>query len=117
MNLQIPTNTPQFLAAAILGLTLAASPVTAGISGPYASDANTLHLWHLDEADPGPAADSGNGTTFGLTPTGGTLLGATSFAGFGSAGDASAATVAGLRGSSIPISGVTGAGERSRSRR
>jgi len=95
-----------------LMVTVAVAPNTyAAIVGPYSADANTLHLWHLDEADPGPAAPASGVTgSFNLTPSGGASLGATSFTGFGTAGDTSGATAEGLQGSSIPVSSVTGAG-------
>jgi len=80
------------------------------VRGPYTADANTLHLWHMDESNPGPAAPaSGVTDSFNLTPGGGAMLGNLAYAGFGAAGDASAATDAGFQGNSIPVSSVTGA--------
>jgi hypothetical protein len=61
------------------------------IVGPYSRDANTLHLWHLDEAA-APALDSAPGGT-NLTALGnGATLGNASFTGFGTALSTSAAT-------------------------
>jgi len=80
-----------------------------GPISPYAADANTRHLWHFDESGPGPAQPaSGVSGSFSLAPGDGAVLGATSFAGLGSAGDSSAATPTGFQGSSIPVSNVTG---------
>jgi hypothetical protein len=96
-------------------LCIMSAPAMATVSGPYAVDANTLHLWHLDETTV-PAADSahyaftGSFTTVadanmplaylgGASPnnagTGGTVyasatLGNASYAGFGTAVDTSA---------------------------
>ncbi len=78
------------------------TPATAAIA-PYTADANTLHLYHFDEApgdaDPGnPIADFGFATAVPLTNTGGPDgrdnnlangggYGATAYTGFGSAFD------------------------------
>src|ERR1022692_2735301 len=58
--------------------------VQAVILGPYTPDANTLHLWHLDESAV-PAVDSAP-SGINLTKLGGTAsLGSSSFSGFGNA--------------------------------
>jgi len=80
------------------------------LRGPYKADANTLHLWHIDEADPGTAQPAAGVTgSFILIPTNGAVLGAASYAGFGTAGDTSAAVTNGFQGSSVPVASVTGA--------
>lgn len=77
---------------------------------PYRVDANTLHLWHLDEAAPGPAQPAPGVTgSFNLIPTNGATMGIASYAGLGSAGDTSADKTSGFQGSSISVSSVTGA--------
>ena len=79
------------------------------LRGPYKTDTNTLHLWHMDEADPWPVQPAPGVTgSFSLTPTNGAVMGITSYTGFGTAGDASAAVTNGFQGSSIPVSSVTG---------
>ncbi len=70
------------LAALVAALILPAG-VQAGLA-PYAVDANTLHLWHLDEAAP-PCADSVAGGTNLTVLAGGATLGNLSFTGFGNA--------------------------------
>ena len=63
----------------ILSLALALNfphAASAIVTGPYTADANTLHLYHFDESsggtDPGnPIIDSGVGTPYNLTDTGG----------------------------------------------
>jgi hypothetical protein len=65
-------------------LLLAALAAPADLVGPYTPDANTLHLWHLDETTT-PAVDS---ATAGINLSGllsGATLGTASYAGFGSA--------------------------------
>lgn len=52
------------------------------IVGPYAADANTLHLWHLDETAV-PAIDSSAGGTNLTALRGSASLGNASFTGFG----------------------------------
>ena len=86
--------------AAIIGLA-GVTTAQAQIRGPYAVDANTMHLWHLDEVGT-PAADQahynyvGTFTTkpdanqplnalFGTAPATTASLGTASFAGFGTA--------------------------------
>ena len=58
----------------------------AGITGPYsATDASTLHLWHLDEAS-APAADSITAGGISLAVLGGgATLGNAGYSGFGNA--------------------------------
>ena len=94
-------------AAVFLGL---AGSVQASILGPYTADADTLHLWHLDEADPGPALPaSGIAGSFNLTPVNGASLGNWSYAGFGSAAHTAIGSDDGLQGSSVNVSSLTGA--------
>lgn len=77
----------------------------------YSVDAHTRHLWHFDEADPGPARPAaGIVGSFNLTPSNGAVLGVTSATGLATAGDSSANTAAGFRGATIPVSAVTGLG-------
>src|SRR6185369_1284770 len=69
----------------LLAATLLPFGATAEIIGPYTPDANTLHLWHLDESAT-PAIDftlAGGTNCVGLLN--GATLGSASFAGFGSA--------------------------------
>lgn len=82
-----------------LMLAMIAAPSGAAVTGPYVADANTLHLYHFDETagagDPGnPLLDSGSGTAYDLTDTGGPDgrnntgsggYGAATYTGFGSA--------------------------------
>jgi hypothetical protein len=78
---------------------------------PYTVDANTRHLWHFDEANPGPAQPAaGIVGSFNLTPENGASLGVASASGLASAGETLAATAAGFRGATIPVSAVTGPG-------
>ena len=63
----------------------------ATIVGPYSVDANTLHLWHLNESSV-PAIDSAPGGTNLTVLANGATLGNSSFAGFGSALNTFAAT-------------------------
>lgn len=49
---------------------------------PYTPDVDTLHLWHLDEVSP-PSVDAFSGGTNLTALSGGAVLGATSYAGFG----------------------------------
>jgi len=56
----------------------------AAILGPYSPDANTLHLWHLDEAD-APVVDSGLNRLDLTALVNGATLNNASFTGFGSA--------------------------------
>ena len=80
------------------------------LRGPYKADADTLHLWHMDEAAPGPVQPApGVIGSFSLAPTNGATLGNAAYPDFGTAGDASAASTSGFKGSSIPVSSVTGA--------
>ncbi|MFT5528339.1 MAG: hypothetical protein ACI9HK_006328, partial [Pirellulaceae bacterium] len=80
------------------------------IAGPYPDDANTLHLWHLDEANPGPAVPAAGVTgSFNLAAVNGATLGNASFAGFGTAADISGGADDGLQGSNISVNSVTGA--------
>jgi hypothetical protein len=68
-----------------------AAPALGAISGPYAVDANTLQLWHLDEA--ASATSAANAVAGGLTMQGvlnGATLGNASFPGFGTSLDVSA---------------------------
>lgn len=96
--------------AAAMALGVIVNHAGAEIVGPYTSDANTLHLWHLDEANPGPAADSGGGSTFALQSVDSATLGATALSGFGTAGDLTAATNSEFAdASATPTTSVVGA--------
>jgi hypothetical protein len=58
------------------------------ILGPYSADANTLHLWHIDEATLDVADDPSVSSPIGLTSIGaggGNALGTPSYAGYGNA--------------------------------
>ena len=57
---------------------------SAYIVGPYSVDANTLHLWHLNESDT-PAIDSVPAGTNLMALDGSARLGASAFAGYGTA--------------------------------
>lgn len=90
------------------------APAGAQTISPYTVDSNTLHLWHFDEASPGPVApDSGLTGSFDLVPDGGksgnpATLEAVAFEGFGLAGDTTAGSGAGFKGDAIAITGATG---------
>jgi autotransporter-associated beta strand protein len=83
------------VSAAAVPLAMATFAQAAGVA-PYAVDANTMHLWHLDDATT-PAADSAHynyAGTFTTKPDanqplnalfGGATLGNASFSGFGNA--------------------------------
>src|SRR5262245_50942721 len=76
-------------ACAVTAWVVGASPLRAAILGPYTADANTLHLYHLDEtgtpvADAGTAPQPMNGAI--NSPT----FGNPSFTGFGTSLDTSA---------------------------
>jgi hypothetical protein len=87
------------LRVAIAALPLFSCTAWAGLSGPYGADANTLHLYHLDEpAGTSVAANSGSagGSAFiagpnnpaATTPPPSTAVsGASGFPGFGNAAD------------------------------
>jgi hypothetical protein len=89
-----------FVAALAIGFAVAANSAFAAISGPYTSDANTLHLYHMNETvgsatvlDTGTAPVNVNtidqATAFpGVGAN--TTLGNSSFSGFGSSADFSA---------------------------
>lgn len=95
------------LTIAGLGLSLASShaAVTA-----YTNDANTLHLWHMDEAGPGGTASSST-SGVNLAIQNGATLGNTGFTGFGNSASTlvGAATNAGFSGGTQLASGLTGA--------
>jgi autotransporter-associated beta strand protein len=59
-----------------------AASVQAAIVGPYSPDANTLHLWHMDQAT-APVIDSAAGGTNLAGLFNGATLGNASFTGFG----------------------------------
>ena len=86
-------------------LSLSACAANADITGPYSADANTIHLFHFDEAvnstiaanaviaglnaiafDGNPAANN----AINPQPTNSTILGASAFAGFGNSANISA---------------------------
>src|SRR5678816_1823849 len=69
---------------ALIAFVFSTHQASAALTGPYTADANTLHLWHLDELA-APAADSGL-TSLPLTALqGGATLGNPGFSGFGMA--------------------------------
>ena len=71
--------------AALAFLLAACAPATAVIIGPYTPDAQTLHLWHLDNPA-APALDAATSGGLNLTALGGgATLGNPSFPGFGTA--------------------------------
>jgi hypothetical protein len=74
------------VAALVVGLLAMARASQAAITGPYTADANTLHLWHIDEAALN-VADSGTGNIAltSLGSGGGNSLGNASYPGFGNA--------------------------------
>ena len=75
---------------------------------PYTADANTLHLWHFDDADPGPSTNA-VAEGFNLDAAGGAILGSAGFPGFGNTGNTSANTGSGFRSSDpVAVSSVTG---------
>jgi hypothetical protein len=77
-----------FAACVGVGILAMASASHAAIIGPYTADANTLHLWHINETTLDVADDPSVGTPIGLTSLGtggGNALGATSYPGFGNA--------------------------------
>src|SRR5258705_544539 len=73
------------VAAAAVLTTLVAANTKGNIVGPYSPDANTLHLWHMDQTTV-PVLDSvlSGGTNFTVL-TNGATLGNASFPGFGTA--------------------------------
>src|SRR5258707_8536867 len=74
-----------FIAAVLIAmLAPGAHEARAAFVGPYTSDANTLHLWHLDESA-APAIDSAAGGLNLLGLLNGATLGNPSAAGFGNA--------------------------------
>jgi autotransporter-associated beta strand protein len=78
-----PVTRAGLVAAAVVCLHLSAQAI---IVAPYTADANTLHLWHLDESAV-PAIDAvaiPPGTNL-VNLANGATLGASSFAGFGAA--------------------------------
>jgi hypothetical protein len=91
-----------FVAAVAIGFAGMMNSASAAITGPYSVDANTLHLWHLN--DNGLAAvdavgtlnlqgPTANNSTTGVTGATGFLaptFGASAFSGFGTAADFSA---------------------------
>src|SRR5688572_5092322 len=68
----------------LVAFSLVASSAHAALLGPYTADANTLHLWHLDEAAT-PCVDSAIGGTNLTALFGGAMLNTASFPGFGTA--------------------------------
>ncbi len=86
------------------------SSVTADIVGPYTVDADTLHLWHLDET--GNLASDATGAV-SVSRQSGATFGNPAFTGFGTAGNTNAASNSIIR-SSVnnpgPIVAPVGAG-------
>jgi len=99
--------------AILLVMALSAATANAAIIWPYTADVNTVHLWHFDEADPGPALDTGSGTALSLSPENGAFFGAGGYLGslgLGTCIDTAANPYAGLRSSvTVPVSDYTGA--------
>jgi autotransporter-associated beta strand protein len=99
-----------FVLCAVITL-LWAGQTQAEILGPYPVDANTLHLWHLDEA----AVPSADGVVAGTNCVGllnGATLGTPSYSGFGNAvntvdGGQDSGTTAGTRDALITPSTAT----------
>jgi hypothetical protein len=90
MNAKIPVRLILLCLAAWSALA-APQHVLAAISGPYAVDANTLQLWHLNET--AGATSAANAVGSGLTMQGvlnGATLGNAGFTGFGTSLDVSA---------------------------
>lgn len=108
---------PKSILTAAIALLLVAGMTQAAIVGPYTPDSDTLHLWHFDEANPGPAQpDAGLVSSFNLTPDDGKSPGSPATLGnpafsldFGTSGNASAGQGSGFMGNSIPVSDLTGA--------
>lgn len=70
---------------------MAGSAAHGAITGPYTVDADTLHLWHLDSSSgANTSGDSAGGVT--VSRQNGATFGNAGFAGFGTAGNTSAAT-------------------------
>jgi hypothetical protein len=69
---------------------MATATATADIIGPYTPDADTLHLWHLDDSDANSSV-SDSGGSVNLSKQSGATLGNAAFAGFGTAGNTNAA--------------------------
>ena len=85
-----------------------ASSSQAAIIGPYSVDANTLHLWHLNDSAVPIQDASGVATPINLASLGGGTgqsLGATSFAGFGTAYSGVATAETGIF-AKTPVSGA-----------
>jgi len=84
-----------------LGMFVFAGIAGAAVVGPYTVDANTLHLWHLDEAaGTGTAADVVGTANMGWV-SGDATQGASTYAGFGSSILAGAGGCAGYSNTSI----------------
>lgn len=95
---------------ACAALAIGSGAAQAAVTSPYGVDASTLHLWHMDEANPGPAQPAaGVAGSFALTPVNGAVLGQPGALGFGTAGNTVGATNRAFQGASIPVSSVTGA--------
>ncbi len=102
--------------ASVIAIPLLTGVVNAAIVGPYTADANTKHLWHMDDSSSPATPASGVVGSFNLAAdqgknnTGLATLGNTAYSGFGSAGSTSSGSSTGFKGSAIAASAVTGAG-------
>ncbi|MBN1515662.1 hypothetical protein JXA32_03735, partial [Candidatus Sumerlaeota bacterium] len=98
----------------ILAVLLAPMMANAAVRGPYLPDANTLHLYHMDDAT--TATDDGLDAVDIGSVIGGAAFGVTSYSGFGEclsttdtvAGDAQA-TIDDGDGVALQIASATGA--------
>ena len=84
--------TVRWALAAVVSLSMGVVSARAVITGPYTADADTLHLYHFDEAEgSGSAVDTGSAGTLRDLSVGSTAVqGAPSYAGFGSSLDTTA---------------------------
>jgi len=73
----------------------------------YTPDANTINLWHFDEASGTTAVDAT--ATNNLAAGGGATLGSTGFTGFGNAGNTTAASNSGFQTASRTVASMTSA--------
>lgn len=76
--------------APTVALGFIAGSAQADIVGPYTPDANTLHLWHFDEANNTSATTADAVGAVALNKANSASLGNASFSGFGNAGNTSA---------------------------
>jgi hypothetical protein len=96
--------------AALVAFALSIHHAKAAVTGPYTADANTLHLWHLDELT-APAANSGLTSLPLAALQGGATLGNPGYGGFGMALNTAEADPSGADRNAIlaaltPVNGV-----------